>query len=153
LGSGALVSSHPSNGHNCGLRMAMRSKHLCARGFERSSVRASRIRSGGRSPNSLPRSPERPTGTSLTDLRRSKKKFWAPVLDRDTARLEGLLESLRPEELATLLGRRRFEALHRLVTGKSSDRFSDDLVPRYAVALDGPRLLDNPAILSALLLR
>lgn len=56
-------------------------------------------------------------------------------------------------ELATLLGRRRFSALYGLVTGEPSDRFPDRLAARYAVALDGPGLLNEPAVLSELLLR
>lgn len=73
--------------------------------------------------------------------------------DSDVERLEALLGSIEADDLTTILGRRRFHALHGLVTGESPERFSDELVARYAVALDGPRLLNNPAVLSALLLR
>lgn len=70
----------------------------------------------------------------------------------DAARLETLLAALPPGELSALLGRRRFIGLHDLVSTKSHELFSEELVARYAIALDGARLLEQPPILSALLL-
>jgi len=73
--------------------------------------------------------------------------------DVDNARLEELLKAIPADELGTLLGRRRFQALHTLVSPSSRNRLPDALIPRYAVALEGRRLLEEPAVLSALLLR
>lgn len=64
-------------------------------------------------------------------------------------RLEALLAKIPGEELTSLLGRRRFEALHALVA--PSAEFSNARVPRYAVALEGGRLLTRPALLATVL--
>jgi len=73
--------------------------------------------------------------------------------DRDRVRLETLLQELPKTELSILLGKRRFLGLHKLVSGKSDEPLPDSSIASYAVALDGVRLLEQPAVLSALLLR
>ena len=71
--------------------------------------------------------------------------------EEDSERLGALLQALSSEQLSALLGRRRFLSLHKLVAGGSAEEFSDLLIARYAVALDGSRLLEKPALLAALL--
>lgn len=71
----------------------------------------------------------------------------------DIAQLEQLLKAIPAEELAILLGKRRFYGLHRLVSGGAVDSLPDALIARYAVALEGRRLLEEPSVLSALLLQ
>lgn len=67
------------------------------------------------------------------------------------SRIETLLSAVPADELLTLLGRRRYMPLHHLVDGSASE-LSEAQIARYAVALDGPRLLRDPAVLAALLL-
>lgn len=71
----------------------------------------------------------------------------------DVERLEALIGAIPAEELATLVGRRRFYALHKLVSREPLDDVSEAVIAQYAVALDGRGLLAEPAILAALLCR
>jgi len=75
------------------------------------------------------------------------------VSDSDAKQIEALIASIPNDEIGLLLGRQRFYALHRLVTGEASDNISGALIARYAVAVDGSRLLEDRGILAALLLR
>jgi DNA repair protein RadD len=71
----------------------------------------------------------------------------------DAERLEVLLRGIPTDELLGLLGMRRLEVLHKLVSAGSRSSIPPAAIPKYAVALEGLRLLDEPAILSSLLLR